>query len=66
MFLQCSLVICSFIVRGTVTERFYRELRGTPVKRHTFFIDLSNLQPRPHPLVSFGDTDAYPSAPWHT
>ena len=28
---QCSLIIRGFSIRGTLTERIYRELRGPPV-----------------------------------
>jgi len=28
---QCSLVFCSFIIRGSLPEHAYRELRGPPV-----------------------------------
>ena len=31
---QCSLVICGFIIRDSLPERIYRELRGPPVLMH--------------------------------
>ncbi len=35
---QCSLVIRGFIIRGTLSERIYRELRGPPVHIENMYI----------------------------